>query len=217
MNEKDLEKLVFGIAHQIRNPCAIILANARIAQSDKDISEKVYRSLESVVNGAKYIESRLDEFVEFSKPLILKYKELSLNQLAREVESIVNENCRIKRIRLASHFDANIILTKADRQQLLLAILNVVLNAIESITESGTISLRCREAEPNDELIVEDNGIGIHPRDLPEVFSPFYSTKQGGLGIGLAVAKRIIEAHKGKISLESQSGKGTIVKIVLPK
>ena len=94
--------------------------------------------------------------------------------------------------------------------------MNIVLNAVESIKEGGTIALKALETGGGNLLIsVEDSGCGIHPRDLPEVFSPFYSTKQGGIGIGLAVSKKIIEAHNGKIEIQSELGKGTTVNIRL--
>ena len=216
MNDKDFEKLVFGMTHQIRNPCAIILANASLILQNPDLKAETRRSLESIINGAKYLESRLDEFVEFSKPIRLILKEVSLNKLLNQTVSLLAEKCQLKRTKISCNLNGELVLPKADYDQILLAFLNITLNSIESIQEWGTISLEARPEGKNVLISVKDSGCGIHPRDLPEVFSPFYSTKEGGVGIGLAVSKKIIESHEGKIELQSQLGKGTTVIVFLP-
>ena len=217
MNEKDYEKLVFGMAHQIRNPCAIILANANLLIQTPGLEQETLRSLQSIVNGAKYLEARLDEFVEFSKPIIMNVKEVPAEKLLNEAVSLFKEKCKLKMTEISSTVDGNLTMPMADHDQLLLALLNVVLNAVESIKEGGKVSLKAVDPGEGTLLItVTDSGAGIHPRDLPEVFSPFYSTKQGGIGIGLSVSKKIIEAHNGSIDLSSALGKGTTVSIRLP-
>ena len=74
IEDEDFSKLGFGMAHQIRNPCAIILANANVLQKKSELSPDQSRSLDAIINGARYLQARLDEFVEFSKPLKLKFK-----------------------------------------------------------------------------------------------------------------------------------------------
>ncbi len=216
MNDKDFEKLVFGMAHQIRNPCAIILSNARVVLKKEALSPEAKRSLESIVNGVKYLEQRLDEFVEFSKPLALKLEVLSVQKLLQEAAAILKDQCELKRARISCNVEDNLTLKRADRNQLALAVLNVVLNAVESVKEGGGIQLEGKSEKGNAVITVRDDGAGIHPRDIPEVLSPFYSTKPNSIGIGLSVAKRIVLAHGGEISLASELGKGTIVTIHLP-
>lgn len=216
MNQKDFEKLVFGMAHQIRNPSAIIRSNANLLLKNPNLSPEMRRSLEAILNGVKYLESRLDEFIEFSKPLHLNLKPISLSAVLNEIMAYVREMCLLKQTKIACSVDKAMTVLRADREGILLALLNIVLNAIESIKEGGSILLDARESDGKIFITVQDTGCGIHPRDLPEIFSPFYSTKQGGLGIGLAVSKRIIDAHQGKIEVSSRQGLGTRVTVELP-
>ncbi len=213
MNEKDLEKLVFGISHQVRNPCAIILANTNLLFKRCEKDATAVRSLEAIATGVKYIETRLDEFIEFSKPLIPKLEDFSVHQLSAECISIVKERCELQKTRIVCDVKKDLPLIRGDHQHLLLAQLNVMMNAIESIKMGGTITLTAAAVERGVKLVTQDSGCGIHPRDLPEIFSPFYSTKEGGIGIGLSVAKKMLEASNAKIDVASEFGKGTTVTI----
>ncbi len=215
MNDRDFEKLVFGMAHQIRNPSAIIKANAGVILKRENLSPEGLRSMESILNGVKYLEERLDEFVEFSKPLKLTLKEVALDKLLAEACSMLNEQCRMKHIQVTTTLEP-IKLKAADRSQLILSFLNVILNGVEAIASGGNVIIEARQSGGRALISIRDNGMGIHPRDMAEIFSPFYSTKPNSIGIGLPVAKRIIEAHGGKISAESAQGKGTSVNIELP-
>lgn len=215
MNEKDLENLVFGMAHQVRNPAAIIKSNAGVVLKKESLSPEGRRSVESILNGVKYLEERLDEFVEFSKPLRLAARETSLRMLVSDACSLLKEACRLKRIRVAA--DLEDVQASLDRDQMIVAVLNVLLNAVEAIPEEGgSISITLKRADRKAALMVKDEGAGIPPRDLPKIFSPFYTTKPNSIGIGLPVAKRIVEAHGGKISVESEPKKGTTVSISIP-
>lgn len=203
------------MAHQIRNPCAIIFSNANLLLQNSHLKPEARRSLEAIVNGVKYLEARLEEFVEFSKPVRLDLKPYSLDHLLQQMVSMVKEKCHVQKTKISLRVSVSEPVN-IDYEQMLLALLNIVINAIESIKEGGMIAI---EAHPSDQKIVltiKDTGGGIHPRDLAEIFSPFYSTKRGGIGIGLAVSKRVIDAHNGKIEVASEQGKGTVVKVLLP-
>ena len=215
MNGKDFEKLVFGMAHQIRNPCAIILSNANLLIQQPDLKPEIRRSIESIINGAKYLESRLAEFTEFSKPVVLNLNKVSIRKLFNDAAALLKDKCRLKMIKISSDLPQDVVL-QADFHQIFLAVLNVLLNSVEAIDHHGAILLKGRLDGGRAIVEIEDTGMGIHPRDLPEVFSPFYSTKPGGVGIGLAVAKRVSDAHLGKMELKSRHGKGTVVTITLP-
>ena len=204
------------MAHQIRNPCAIILANANLVLKNQKLSSEARQSLEAIVHGVRYLEARLDEFVEFSKPLLLKTKEVPVEQLCHDICDIVKDKCLLQKTKISYNVDVGLALPKADQQQMLLALLNIVINAIESIKIGGSINLTAKRFGDKILIIVQDTGCGIHPRDLPEIFSPFYSTKEGGIGIGLAVSRKIIEAHGGSAEVSSHQDKGTYVTVSLP-
>jgi signal transduction histidine kinase len=216
LNEKDFEKLVFGMAHQIRNPCAIIRSNADLLLKNCSGRPEMQRSLEAIINGARYLEARLDEFVEFSKPLPLSLRPLPVKQLLDDVVTMMKEKCHLQKTSISAATDAALTLPAADHDQLLMAFLNVVLNSIEAAREGGSIRLSGKKHEQGILITVQDDGCGIHPRDLPEIFSPFYSTKNQA-GIGLAITKRIFDAHKASIQVVSEQKKGTIVLMTFPE
>jgi len=203
------------MAHQIRNPAAIIKANAGVILEQENLSFESRRSIESILNGVQYLGERLDEFVEFSKPLALQLKKVNLLQLITETLDIVKDACKLKQIQISSKLE-DIVLEHADKNQLFIAFTNLLLNAVEAISKRGNISVQVKRQRGQACVTVEDDGCGIHPRDLPEAFTPFYSTKPNSIGIGLSVAKRIVEAHGGKIELKSVKDQGTQAAIFLP-
>src|SRR3989344_4422875 len=148
MNDKDVEKLIFGMAHQIRNPVAIIKANAGVILGQENLSPEARRSMESILNGVKYLEERVDEFVEFSKPLVLKLEKVDLSRLLNESIAILRDRCQLKHIRISSKLEG-IMLERADRNQLFLAFMNLLLNAVEAVPEGGVISVASHSLENN--------------------------------------------------------------------
>ncbi len=213
MEEKDLEKLVFGISHQVRNPCAIILANTNLLVKQCEKNSVALRSLEAIITGVRYIETRLDEFIEFSKPLNPRLEDLSLYGLCSEAVAILKERCELQKTRIVMSVTKDAPMIRGDHQHLLLALLNVLMNAIESIKMGGTITISTATSDRGVKLVIQDSGCGIHPRDLSEIFSPFYSTKEGGIGIGLPIAKKMLDASSARIDISSEFGKGTAVSI----
>jgi signal transduction histidine kinase len=119
------------------------------------------------------------------------------------------------RVRFERHGVAAAV--RADREQIRQVWLNLAVNALEAMRTGGELRVRWREGEAG-QLVVEfvDNGAGIAAGDLPRVGQPFYTTKQGGTGLGVAIAQRIVERHGGTLTLESEPGRGTVARVTLP-
>ncbi|MBI5410031.1 MAG: ATP-binding protein, partial [Nitrospirae bacterium] len=107
------------------------------------------------------------------------------------------------------------IITVIDRDKIKEAMLNLLTNA-DDATDHGTITIKTKSE--NDEAVIEisDTGSGIKPENLNDIFNPFFTTKSGGIGLGLAITRRIIEEHNGRIEVESELGRGTVFRIYLP-
>jgi len=105
-----------------------------------------------------------------------------------------------------------------DREQIKQAIFNLLLNAIQAMPEGGRLVLRSGKSEEGRwaYVSIQDSGIGISPEEMDKLFDPFFSTKEGGVGLGLSIAHRIIDQHRGKMEVESRPGKGTIFTILIP-
>jgi two-component system sensor histidine kinase AtoS len=105
-----------------------------------------------------------------------------------------------------------------DREQMKQVILNLLLNAIQALPKGGNLALKGQIAEDDQwiQLSIQDSGVGIPGEDIDKLFDPFFSTKEGGIGLGLSIAHRIIDQHHGKIEVESVAGKGTLFTVWLP-
>jgi signal transduction histidine kinase len=105
-----------------------------------------------------------------------------------------------------------------DREQMKQVILNLLLNAVQAMPNGGRLTLRGQVLEDGQwvTLSIQDSGIGIPSEDMNKLFDPFFSTKEGGVGLGLSIAHRIIDQHHGKIEVESAPGKGTLLTVWLP-
>jgi signal transduction histidine kinase len=106
---------------------------------------------------------------------------------------------------------------QADSQKLEIALLNLIINAVEAVdNETGKIILGCEELENNVHFTIADNGIGMNEEELKVLFDPFYTNKKGGVGLGLTTTQNIINAHQGKIQVESKYKEGTTFTVKLP-
>ena len=105
-----------------------------------------------------------------------------------------------------------------DREQMKQAILNLLLNAVQAMPKGGHLALKGHIPEEDRwvQLSIQDSGVGIPGEDIDKLFDPFFSTKEGGMGLGLSIAHRIIDQHDGKIEVESAPGKGTLFTVWLP-
>jgi signal transduction histidine kinase len=103
-----------------------------------------------------------------------------------------------------------------DRQHLQQVLLNLVLNAVQAMRAGGTLTIEAQSGRDGVSLVVADTGAGIPADVLPRVFDPYFTTRTDGLGLGLTIARRIVEAHGGAIELDSQAGRGTRVRLRLP-
>jgi signal transduction histidine kinase len=105
-----------------------------------------------------------------------------------------------------------------DREQIKQVALNLLLNAVQAMPEGGTLTLRGQNSEDGQwiRISIQDSGMGIPSEDMNKLFDPFFSTKEGGVGLGLSIAHRIIDQHHGKIEVESNPGEGTLFALWLP-
>ena len=119
-------------------------------------------------------------------------------------------------IKVVSSGEDENIKIMADRQQLRMAFDNLLRNAVEAMPEGGTLTVNVRRADDWAEVSVADTGQGISPENMPRLFEPLFTTKPGGVGFGLALAKNVVENHGGKIEAKSEPGRGAVFTVRLP-
>jgi signal transduction histidine kinase len=214
-------KLAASVAHEIRNPLTSVRGFVQLLRPYLiDIGKEEYADI--AISELDRANDIIYEFLNASKPSKPAVERVLLNDIIDEVlllsesESILN-NCQL------NYAKPNIaFLIYADAKQLKQVLLNLIKNAMDAIVESakqsaGIISIEVINFQHYVEIVVADNGIGIPEENMVKLFTPFFTTKEKGTGVGLAVCKRIIAEHKGSITVESRYGEGTKFKVVLPK
>lgn len=212
-----LGRLSTVIAHEVRNPLMIIKASlhglrqpdvdqTRLREAVKDIDEEVGR-LNRIVN----------EVLDFARPIAFEKSDVDLNALCRDAAAAAQASGPGVEITLA--LDPAMQTVHTDAERLRIALVNMLVNARHAVNGSSAaapIVLRSQLAGDRVALTIADRGVGIAPAALPHVFDPYFTTKRGGTGLGLPIAKNIIEGLGGSIAVTSTAGSGTELRIELP-
>jgi len=208
-------KMAASIAHEIKNPLGSIKGAAQIL-NDQTITESEKMEFASIIEKeADRLDSVVKDFLSYSRPSPIHITEVDICQILNKAQKQLRLQADRQGIKL--DLDARPMPTvKADGDKLHQVFLNVILNAIQAMTDGGKIIMRCHESDDNLIIEISDNGPGIRRPDLERIFDPFFSTKSQGTGLGLATARAIIAEHKGTINVESEIGKGAKFTIVLP-
>jgi signal transduction histidine kinase/putative methionine-R-sulfoxide reductase with GAF domain len=212
-----LGQLAAGIAHEIRNPLTSI--NILIhSMTDNLPDESVHREdLKVIEEEINRINEIVDQFLRFARPAPPLLKKAEVLPIFEETLQLLRPQIEKQRITVQKEFQIlpSILM---DPEQMKQAILNLLLNAVQAMPKGGHLILRGQISE-NDRFIklsIQDSGVGISDEEMGKLFDPFFSTKEGGIGLGLSIAHRIIDQHHGKIEVESAPGKGTLFTVWLP-
>jgi two-component system, LuxR family, sensor kinase FixL len=211
-----LGQLVAEITHEIKNPLIMIGGFAKqLARTSLD--EKSQSKLKIIADEVQRLENLLWELREVYRPQRLTLEKVNINNLLREIYSLSTEDCKIADISLQLETSEDPLFVEGDPEKLKQVFLNLVKNAIEALGKGGRLAIRSKRLADQVEISISDNGSGIQPKDQAKLFTPFFTTKQRGTGLGLSVSKKIIEEHPGgTLRLDSEEGKGTVAKISLP-
>jgi two-component system sensor histidine kinase HydH len=212
-----LGRLAAGVAHEIRNPLGAIRGLVQYFQATwkEDSEQRLY--LDVIVREVDRLNRVVSDLVEFARPRELRREPHDLVDIVRHAVTLVQSDVRAKGIHIVHDLDATLPPLLVDRDLVLQALLNILLNAIEAMESGGTLRVRLADRLEWVELAIQDTGRGIPPEHLGRLFDPFFTTKPQGTGLGLAIAHSVIQAHDGEIIIDSTPGVGTMVTIRLPK
>lgn len=215
-------QLASGIAHEIRNPLNYIsLAidhlksefksddaekNAELEELTGKIKEEVRRANYMVVN-----------FMNYGRPLKLRRCEAVFSDLLSRVLPILQDKLNEQRITVVQNIAVDLPPLWIDQELIRNCILNFITNAGQAMPDGGTITVGAEECGHDIRLTFSDQGHGIKPDDITKIFQPYFTTKDVGIGLGLAITERIIKEHGGSISVDSQPGEGTTFTVILPQ
>jgi signal transduction histidine kinase len=215
-------ELTASIAHEINQPLGSILTNAETADAILQSSTPDIAELKEIVKDILRDDRRASEVIRRMRSLLKKapfeLKSLDLNEVARETVEFLATLPR--KVELVSVITPDALPILGDRIQLQQVVLNLVVNGIDAMrgtpSENRIISIRTSRVENLAELSVSDRGHGIPQEKLKRVFEPFFTSKAEGMGMGLSIARTIVEAHNGRIWAENQIGGGAVFRVSLP-
>jgi signal transduction histidine kinase len=213
-----LSEMTRRIVQIIRNPLNALQLN--IDNLEDEIAEvNVETSLERLRrmrNTIAEMDSFLCEVLRLSELPKPRITAIDVNALVRDVETFAKPEASKKVLTVRIDLQDNVPTIQGDPIQIKQAILNILLNAIERSASKGSITIATETKDSNVSIRVEDKGEGIQPAHRDRIFEPFFSTKEGGVGLGLALALEIIKGHHGHITFTSEVGKGSSFIISLP-
>jgi len=216
-----LGKLSAGIAHEIRNPLSSIRGLAQFVYNSFSKADERKEDLNTIIQEVDRLNKLVVQVLDFAKLKKPNLTRFSLNDLIRKITELFKLEIKDKQIKFSLELTPDVSQIQADEDQIRQSLMNVIINAIQAIPKKGEIKIKTEKAllkgEPAIKLIIEDSGIGIPEKDFTQIFDPFFSTKEKGSGLGLSIAYKLIEAHRGEIKVESKEGEGTKFVIFLPQ
>jgi signal transduction histidine kinase len=211
-----LGELATGLAHEIRNPLAGIAGVIEIVGRDLPSTSPARAVIKDVRQEITQINRIVTDLLETARPRQPRIRRSDLNVTVEHAVMLARQQALSKPILIDLHKLPSLPEVEHDSDQIHQVLLNLLLNAIQAISGKGVIQVEIEESGPNAIIAVSDNGRGIPPEHLPNIFRPFYTTKGNGTGLGLSLAKRIVEEHLGRIEVTSSVGKGTKFIVTLP-
>jgi two-component system sensor histidine kinase HydH len=217
-----LEEMAPVFAHEIRNPLGSIKGAAQYLRSEIDTGENA-KLLDIITEEVDRLNGVVSHFLNYAKPHSLNLKERNINDIIDKAISLIRASNISENITISTNLHPQIPNLALDGEQLIQVILNMALNAIDAMPEGGQLSIATTKAAGENadavEIFIRDTGRGIKKEDIKNIFKPFFTTKERGAGLGLAVCQRIIRNHGGYIRVKSEVGQGTFfcIRLVRPQ
>lgn len=212
-----LGEMAAMVAHEIRNPLGSIKGFASLLERDLREQPAQHRMAQDIITGTDNLNRLVTNVLNYSRPLQTTFELVDVIELVRDLCRQVEVDSSIdQRIQIEFFSSLTDLKVPVDVCLLRSALLNIIANATQAMPEGGIVSIELDQDPQHAILKIKDTGVGISPEHLKKIFSPFFTTKNQGNGFGLAEVHRVVQAHAGTISVNSELGKGTTFNIQLP-
>ncbi|MGP4041250.1 ATP-binding protein [Gracilibacillus sp. D59] len=207
-------KLGAGLAHEIRNPLTSIIGLTHLMKENNH--KKEY--LEIITAELERMKNLVNQFVSYGKPSYMERVHCNLNDLIADTVELMNSNAHLHNVDIyvePTNINAKVLIDESKIKQVLI---NFMKNALEAMPDGGNVCIQLKSDIKKDEvhISIKDEGVGMTKEQVNNLGTPFFTTKENGLGMGLPICFDIVQAHDGKIKFDSEKGKGTEVHIILP-
>jgi signal transduction histidine kinase len=217
-----LGRLVAGVAHEVRNPLATIRLRVQMCRrdaADAKVKESCFIALEEI----ERLNGIVNRLLSFARPIQLQLEPLDLRGLVQERVHSFEELALERQVQLMTNFPNKHFFARVDKDRMAQVFDNIIQNALEAMSEHGgtlsvTVMSQTKKTEKHAQVSVEfqDTGKGMDSAAVSHVFDPFFTTKPSGTGLGLSISHELVRAHGGDITIESEQGRGTNVRITIP-
>jgi len=217
----EIARLAGGLAHEIKNPLSTIRLNIELLAEDLEEIDapqgrRALRKIDVVKRECRRLEALLNEFLNYACAHRLELQPSDANHAIREVIELFRPQAAESKIEVIAYLSSDLPSVLLDQHSFHRALFNLVLNAQQAMPDGGELVLRTRSGGNEIAIDLIDTGCGMDVETLEHLFDAFFSTKKGGSGLGLATVQKIIEAHNGRIAVQSEPNYGTQFTIVLP-
>jgi two-component system nitrogen regulation sensor histidine kinase GlnL len=223
-------QMAIGLAHEIRNPLSAIRGAVQLMQRELGDDSRFAEYTDVLLKEVGRVNRIIEMLLDLNRPVTLRLVPLNVHQLLERVALLSQEMAAERNVQITRRYDPSLPAILADEDRLLQVFHNLVRNAIEAMPEGGRLTLISRLSmnplfskvdlgqgqRSMAEIQIVDEGPGIAEATRARLFTPFFTTKDGGLGLGLALCHRILEEHKGAIQVQSASPRGTAMTCFLP-
>ena len=217
----EIAALAGALAHEIKNPLSTISMNLELLTEDLnegDIPqrERMVRKVSTVQKECGHLQEILDDFLQFARVGELELTESDLNQVVTEFIEFFQPQAAEYNVEISPHLASGLPRVKLDQKLIRQILMNLALNAQQAMPDGGRIEIQTLSLDGEVQLVLIDDGAGMNERTRDKIFDIFYSTKSGGSGLGLPTVRKIVTAHHGTISCESELERGTRFQIAFP-
>ena len=212
-----LGEMVAGVSHEIKNPLGIIQSTAELLGETSGADETRKRLSNVITEESSRLNNIVTEFLDFARPQLPDLKDCFLEEIIQKNLSFLGPELENRGIIVQDNLDGRSFRLQADHELLYRAILNIFINAMQSMQDAGSIQVTLEEEKDFFRIEIEDEGCGITRENEKKIFNPFFTTKEKGSGLGLSIVRKIMEVHDGTIGIESSEGVGTRVILQLPR
>lgn len=210
-----LGQLSAGLAHELRNPLGTIKASAEMLNRNVSAENEVAREVAGfIATEVDRTNSLITRFLDFARPLQLRTNTADLSQVLDRAVAAAERDGR--QVAIYKNYAPEIPPFPFDAELMERVFYNLIRNAAQATEPGGAVTVKTRSRGGAVEICVIDRGVGIEPQNLSSIFNPFFTTKPEGVGLGLAIASKIVDQHGGKIAVESEPGNGSVFRVLLP-
>ncbi|MDO8546339.1 MAG: ATP-binding protein [Nitrospirales bacterium] len=214
-------RLASGIAHEIRNPLNFMNLSIdhilnRLGSGRPEGTAEALALMAKIKAEIHRLNTMIENFLTVGKPLTLNKSEINLHALIQDVIGLAQQKAVEQGITIEVADEAPVARLQADPMQIKTCLMNVVLNAIQAMPAGGRLRIAVAAGSGTVDITISDTGPGISEEDLNRIFNPYFTTKKLGIGLGLAITKKVVEEHRGRITVRSRPNEGTDVVISLP-